>query len=129
VTARTCVVPAGPDAPLACSFLLSARPSKNDGLGIATDKVRETPSWPRSWANLRLLWLYYHRNTRANCIFWANLTPFSLKVFTAVTADGGRSFAFGGWLIPLADPYRAVGLGLGRTVASHHRSPASYQIR
>jgi DnaJ family protein C protein 13 len=31
------------------------------------DKVRKTPSWPRSWANFNLLQLYSHRNT------WANL--------------------------------------------------------
>jgi hypothetical protein len=30
-------------------------------------KVRQTPSWPRSWANFSLLWLYSHRNP------WANL--------------------------------------------------------
>jgi hypothetical protein len=29
--------------------------------------ARKTPSWPRSWANLSLLYLYYHRNA------WANL--------------------------------------------------------
>jgi hypothetical protein len=30
-------------------------------------QVRTTPSWPRSWANFSLLWLYSDRNT------WANL--------------------------------------------------------
>ena len=30
-------------------------------------KVRETPSWPRSWANFSLLQLYFRRNA------WANL--------------------------------------------------------
>jgi hypothetical protein len=33
----------------------------------AAAKVRKTPSWPRSWANFRLLWLYSYRNA------WVNL--------------------------------------------------------
>jgi hypothetical protein len=33
-------------------------------------KVRKTPSWPRSWANVSLLQLYYHMNA------WANLHLF-----------------------------------------------------
>jgi hypothetical protein len=34
--------------------------------GAATIQVRETPSWPRSWANFSLLWLSAHRNARAS---------------------------------------------------------------
>ena len=33
----------------------------------ANIQARQTPSWPRSWANFSLFWLYSHRNT------WANL--------------------------------------------------------
>ena len=29
-------------------------------------RVRETPSWPRSWATFGLLWLCSHRNARAS---------------------------------------------------------------
>jgi hypothetical protein len=44
---------------------LSFKPTLvNEG---TTPKVRTTPSWPRSWANFSLLWLYSHRNA------WANL--------------------------------------------------------
>ena len=31
--------------------------------------VRETPSWPRSWAKFSPLSLYSHRNARANCSY------------------------------------------------------------
>ena len=31
-------------------------------------QVRKTPSWPRSWANFSLLWLYSHRNAWPTCI-------------------------------------------------------------
>jgi hypothetical protein len=30
--------------------------------GQEPPKVRKTPSWPTSWANFSLLWLYTHRN-------------------------------------------------------------------
>lgn len=30
------------------------------------------------------------------------------KVFLARTTDHGASFSFGGWIVPLTDPYRAV---------------------
>jgi hypothetical protein len=52
---------------------------------MAARQVRKTPSWPRSWANFSLLYLYSHGNAWVNlhhgltCIFWANLTPFSLE--------------------------------------------------
>jgi hypothetical protein len=40
------------------------------GSGLTTGgkrlKVRNTPSWPRSWANFSLLWLHSHRNAWAN---------------------------------------------------------------
>ena len=32
----------------------------------ATSQVRKTPSWPRSWANFSPLYLYSHKNARAN---------------------------------------------------------------
>ena len=35
--------------------------------GDTSNKVRKTPSWPRSWANFSLLLLYSHRSA------WANL--------------------------------------------------------
>ena len=41
-------------------------------------KVRRTPSWPRGWANFSVLSLYSHKNAWPTCIFWPNLTPFSL---------------------------------------------------
>ena len=47
----------------------------------AASQVRRTPSWPRSWANFSLLWMYSNIPTgmhRPTCIFWANLTPLSL---------------------------------------------------
>ena len=37
------------------------------GKGHLGYQVRTTPSWARSWANSRLLWLYPHQNA------WANL--------------------------------------------------------
>ena len=33
--------------------------------GVRSEEVRKTPSWPRSWANCSLLWLYFHRNVWA----------------------------------------------------------------
>ena len=35
-------------------------------LGNDVGKVRKTPSWPRSWANLSLLQLYSHSQAWAN---------------------------------------------------------------
>jgi hypothetical protein len=35
-------------------------------VGTRHAQVRKTPSWPRSWANFSLLWLYPHRNAWAN---------------------------------------------------------------
>ena len=32
-------------------------------------KVRKAPSWPRSWANSSLLWVYSHRNAWSNLQF------------------------------------------------------------
>ena len=43
---------------------------------VLSGQVRKTPSWPRSWANFSNLWLHSYGPT---CIFWANLTPFSLQ--------------------------------------------------
>ena len=37
------------------------------GMVHFVEQVRKTPSWPRSWANFSLLWLYSHNNA------WANL--------------------------------------------------------
>jgi hypothetical protein len=51
-------------------------------LGARTDvawQVRKTPSWPRSWANFSLLYLYPHWSARANLHLLGNLTPFSLQ--------------------------------------------------
>jgi hypothetical protein len=45
-------------------------------VGGHRDQVRKTPSWPRSWANRSLFWLYSRRRMHGPaCIFWANLTP------------------------------------------------------
>ena len=38
--------------------------------GLGARQVRKTLSWPRSWANLSLLWLHSHRNA------WAKLPYF-----------------------------------------------------
>ena len=39
----------------------------NADLDHQMKKVRQMPSWPRSWANFSLLHLYAHRNAWANC--------------------------------------------------------------
>jgi hypothetical protein len=41
-----------------------------------SDKVRKTPSWPRSWANFSLLSLYSHRNAWANLHLSGQLNTF-----------------------------------------------------
>jgi hypothetical protein len=42
--------------------------------------VRKTPSWPRSWANFSPLYSCIPTGMHGpTCIFWANLTPFSLQ--------------------------------------------------
>jgi Ca2+-binding EF-hand superfamily protein len=46
---------------------------------VVTLQVRKTPTWPRSWANFSLSWLYSTGMHGQICIFWANLTPFSLQ--------------------------------------------------
>ena len=38
----------------------------NSTLGASVLQVSKTPSWPRSWANSRLLWLYSRRNAWLN---------------------------------------------------------------
>jgi hypothetical protein len=44
-------------------------------------QVRKTPSWPRSWANFSLFYSYIPTGMHGpTCIFWANLTPFSLQI-------------------------------------------------
>ena len=40
------------------------------------EQVRKTPSWPRSWANCSLLWLYSHRNAWANLHLLGQLNNF-----------------------------------------------------
>jgi hypothetical protein len=40
------------------------------------EQVRKTPSWPRSWANCSLLWLYSHRNAWANLHLLSQLNNF-----------------------------------------------------
>ena len=43
-------------------------------------KVRKALSWPRSWANFSLVYSCIPTGMHGpTCIFWANLTPFSLK--------------------------------------------------
>jgi hypothetical protein len=62
-------------------------------------KVRKTTSWARSWANFSLLQLYSPGMHVLTCIFWANLTPFSLKakrkekVASAGDTDGDAAAA------------------------------------
>ena len=48
-------------------------------LGGRLAKVRKTPSWPRSWANFTLCSCIPTGIHGPTCIFWANLTPFSLE--------------------------------------------------
>jgi hypothetical protein len=54
---------------------IGAPPAKGDSPGVqlldwrSGAKVRQTPSWPRSWANFSLLWLYSRRNAWANLHF------------------------------------------------------------
>ena len=43
-------------------------------------QVRKTPSWPRSWANSSLSRCVFTGMHGPTCIFWANLTPFSLQL-------------------------------------------------
>ena len=58
------------------------------------------------------------------CIFWANLTPFSLQ--TALEVPVVRALLRrAAELVGL----RGVGLGLGRIVALYNRSTTLYQIR
>jgi hypothetical protein len=59
--------------------------------GAAPGQVRQTPSWPRSWANFSLLWLYSHWNVWANLHIWANLAPFSLGRRGPVGPRGARA--------------------------------------
>ena len=47
--------------------LEAARCGVGDAELVAAEQVRKSPSWPRSWANFSLLYLYFHRNA------WANL--------------------------------------------------------
>jgi hypothetical protein len=42
-------------------------------------QVRKKPSWPRSWANFSLYCCIPTGMHGPTCIFWANLTPFSLQ--------------------------------------------------
>jgi hypothetical protein len=68
-----------PPAPTTSSRTVSGLTNRAD--------VRKTPSWPRSWANFSLLYLYSHRNPDGpTCIFWANLIPSSLR--NRAEADG-----------------------------------------
>ena len=48
-------------------------------------QVRQTPSWPRIWANFSLLWLYSHRTARANSHLMGQ--P---NTFLALAMRGGR---------------------------------------
>jgi hypothetical protein len=62
---------------------------ENDAQGV---KVRQTASWPRSWANFSPLWLYSRRKAWANLhLFWANLTSFSPKASVAKAKAAGAN--------------------------------------
>ena len=66
------------DAPFMCPDKAWLPP----GAGFAR-KVRQTPSWPRSWANFHTLQLYGCIPTGMHgpaCIVWANLTHFSVEM-------------------------------------------------
>jgi hypothetical protein len=57
----------------------------------ARSEVRKIPSWPRSWANFSLLWLYFYRNA------WANLHILGQpNTFLAGGLGCGRPAARGG---------------------------------
>ena len=79
---------------------------------LLAPQVRKTPSCPRNWVNSSLLYLYSHRNV-LTCIFWANLTPFTLQLrgvlagaffdgdplgCTVVSFGGGPGFDAGLWI-------------------------------
>jgi hypothetical protein len=51
---------------------------------VCNAQVRKTPSWPRSWANFSLLWLYSYRNA------WTNL-HFLGQPNTFLVIRGGRA--------------------------------------
>jgi hypothetical protein len=55
-----------------------------DNLRLIADgwsQVRKTPSWPRTWANLRAFYSCISTGMHGpTCIFWANMTAFSLRV-------------------------------------------------
>jgi hypothetical protein len=60
--------------PAAKQYLTDVLAGSNGG------KVRKMPSWPRSWANFSLYSCIPTGMDGPTCTFWANLTPFSLKV-------------------------------------------------
>ena len=66
-------------------------------------KVRKTPSWPKNWADFSLLYSCscictgMHGST---CMFWANLTPFSLKGQANPWWTAGRPFTIVTEILP-----------------------------
>ena len=95
--------------------------------------MRKTPiTWPRSWASLSLFQLYSRRKAWANYLapkFWANLTPFSLKTADVYVCLSHTGVNRGDTELAGEPLFDLVFNGLGRIVASYHRSSTSYQIR
>jgi hypothetical protein len=67
---------------VACHWQLVTRGRRPEDIFDTNNdnKVRKTPSWPRSWAKVAALYSCFCIGMRGStCIIWANLTPFSLK--------------------------------------------------
>ena len=77
--ARLLAAGADPNASVGRRQLSAGKVLRVTALLVAAQQVRKPPSWARSWAKFSLLELYHHRNAWPTCIFWANLTPFSLQ--------------------------------------------------
>jgi hypothetical protein len=87
-------------------------------LALNWSKVRKTPSWPRSWVNFSLFWLYSRRNA------WANLDLLGQpNIFLAI--ERGRAGGAGG---PRGDGLPARVLLLGDD-ADHGRVRARSHCR
>ena len=103
------------------------------GIRSTSKRVRKTPSWARSWANLSLLCARcvpagMHGLT---CIFWVNLAPFSLQSSGLGLQPNRRCWnqspppnqqQGGGWSLldktfaPYCDPKRCGSTTLGGSV-------------
>jgi hypothetical protein len=69
--------------------------------------VSKTPSWPRSWANFRLLQLYLHRNAWANLDLLGQLDTFLAAARRRARPEAPGSSAAGG-VVALRSSTRAA---------------------